>query len=452
MTERVTVDEKRRMYLNGETRRCMEHAHKLKALNQNTSVDQPWEIDESLACKDTYVKVCSALHLLPKFLFCYPLLVLLQLPGTLACWLYLKSLPTPCDSMRGSCGFSGLCILLCFLSAPLAFFVACLLYADYAMYYFYGFVYCLVTCGWSRYFESLKVIRPYRCGPCIVFRLGDVVHAFLGQMSRQGFCEANNMLAGMFILMPWMKYFINCNPWVYALEERFVQQISTSMQDASYDQSAEAVLAIISRCKQNPPVRDEVDSWSFSPCYAFPPSHRRFAIGMQSGSTSSCIAFFLLVHTTHALCKNGGSTEQFVLSNSSCYPCYRVMLWYSNPYHFLTGWVEASLSTGLPDQPDKNRGGEHPMWIVTSRSPFLSRRSSYTGVGFIDQFFDRFLPTYVKQARTILRGKQVAEELFEDVVSKDGVSRPKMAKQVPLVDSGAGLAHYYLSADKAKRT
>ena len=40
------------------------------------------------------------------------------------------------------------------------------------------------------------------------------------------------------------------------------------------------------------------------------------------------------------------STEQHVASNSCQLPIYRVILWYNNPYHFLTAWVEASISTG----------------------------------------------------------------------------------------------------------
>jgi hypothetical protein len=35
-----------------------------------------------------------------------------------------------------------------------------------------------------------------------------------------------------------------------------------------------------------------------------------------------------------------------VASNSCQLPIYRVILWYNNPYHFLTAWVEASISTG----------------------------------------------------------------------------------------------------------
>lgn len=54
----------------------------------------------------------------------------------------------------------------------------------------------------------------------------------------------------------------------------------------------------------------------------------------------------LIVHTTHANRNDGNSTEQYVASNSCKLPLFRVMLWYNNPYHMLTGWVEASNTTG----------------------------------------------------------------------------------------------------------
>ena len=81
----------------------------------------------------------------------------------------------------------------------------------------------------------------------------------------------------------------------------------------------------------------------------------------------------------HAVAEAQGVTDQFVLSNCTERPVWRVMLWYSNPYHFFTGWVEASITHGRPSQVDKVHGGEHPMWLVTSPSPLLSKRDAPTG-------------------------------------------------------------------------
>ena len=72
------------------------------------------------------------------------------------------------------------------------------------------------------------------------------------------------------------------------------------------------------------------------------------------------------------------------------------MLWHSNPYHFLTGFVEASITTGEPSETECRFGGEHPMWLVTANSPMLSSRSFF-GPGGIDAFFDRWLPTIVDE-------------------------------------------------------
>ena len=41
------------------------------------------------------------------------------------------------------------------------------------------------------------------------------------------------MLAVMWLFMPWLKYFINCNPYIYDLNHRLCQQISTAGMEAS---------------------------------------------------------------------------------------------------------------------------------------------------------------------------------------------------------------------------
>ena len=121
------------------------------------------------------------------------------------------------------------------------------------------------------------------------------------------------------------------------------------------------------------------------------------------------------------------------MPNARFTACFvQVMLWYSNPYHFFTGYVEASISTGGISEPDKFHGGEHPMWLVTSHSPLLNNRKSLVGVGWIDDFFDFWLPFFVKEVRTMVRGPAAAEELFQGVVSDDIRSAPaKMEAEVP---------------------
>ena len=108
-------------------------------------------------------------------------------------------------------------------------------------------------------------------------------------------------------------------------------------------------------------------------------------------------------------------------------PMYRVMLWYNNPYHVFTGFVEASTSNGGRSQPEKAGSGEHPMWLVTAASPLLSNRDSVTGPGVIDAFFDSWLPTIVNELRRLARGAEYAASMHQEVASKDGLSRPAAA-------------------------
>merc|ERR1719433_1514422 len=111
-----------------------------------------------------------------------------------------------------------------------------------------------------------------------------------------------------------MKYYINCNPWIYDLDERLVQQISTSMQDMTLPEICASGLSFISTTNQKQDLKQFVDKSIFGPHYPYPPPWKRWAIGIQAGGNQPPLSFFLFVHTTHALCAHGGSTEQFILS------------------------------------------------------------------------------------------------------------------------------------------
>ena len=41
-----------------------------------------------------------------------------------------------------------------------------------------------------------------------------------------------------------------------------------------------------------------------------------------------------------------------------------------------------------------------------------------------DRFFDRWLPVFVDEVRGLLRGHDIARTMHQEVVSKDGISRP----------------------------
>lgn len=419
--EKVTVDQATRMRLNGETKAQMDWAlwQKKNGL-QDTSVDQPWEIEPTLAGNDKYVKCCSALYLIPKVVFFGPLVWMSLLPWMILLRIYghyMTQGADPCD--RSKFGFKFWVLFfghILFLFPRAGMFA--LLMMDFAMYYVFSvpFSCCKASRAKQNKKASHEAIDPFRKGPGWVW--SDIFVCAIGQMNRNGLCEFMKTFTMMILVMPWLKYFVNANPWIYPLEIRYVQQISTTLEDCGLEQTLWAARRIICRSKQMNDVARRVDKWRFVPHYPYPPPGRRWAHGLQHA------IFNLVTHVTHACVEEQGSTEQFVLANGVISPVWRVMLWYNNPYHFFTGFVEASISSGEPSQLDKRFGGEHPMWIVSSRSFFLSDRHSETGVGMIDHFFDTWLPFFVDEVRTLVRGLEVAKAMHMEVISKDGISRP----------------------------
>merc|ERR1719213_360214 len=113
---------------------------------------------------------------------------------------------------------------------------------------------------------------------------------------RQGFLETTYIVSMMWVLMPWLKYYICCNPYIYDIDHRLVQQISTSMQDlGTPDEVAEECRDIISMARQPQHKAHRIDLWSFVPHYPYPPADRRWAIGMQAGGSGYPAKFTLLV-------------------------------------------------------------------------------------------------------------------------------------------------------------
>jgi hypothetical protein len=422
--ERVTVDASIRMRINGETAKQMAHAAQVKATApymKDTTVDQPWEVQAELAATDRKLLMLSVLYLLPKVLLLYLPMVIIAVPWALLARCYVSFQPTPNEVVRRStAGFPLYVALSAVLLAPGVPLWAFARLLDRAMYFFFGFFFLVGTRGgWERRRRGLAAIAPYTNGPSI--RFSDLCVCAMGQTARNGALEFASAFVVMVLAIPWLKYFVLCNPWAYDLSERFVQQISTSLADCGVAKVHEAARRIISRSHQEPSLRRRMDLWQFCPHYPYPPPGRRWANGLQHANK-----LCLIVHTTHAVAEAEGSVEQFVFSNSCEEPIWRVMLWHNNPYHFLTGFVEASIGNGAPSQLDKRHGGEHPMWLVAAHNPNNSARKGMMalGPGGIDAFFDRWLPVIVDETRSLVRGAAVARQMHQQVVSKEGISRP----------------------------
>lgn len=414
--------------INGERPAQMKHVRDIKAaggvsLNAadgaDTSKDQDWDLDESPSAlrADSYVFYTTVLWLGIKITIMAIPMLLAHFPPLLVTRLYISAFPDGTERVIRGKVFYVCCTLTLILAIPAVILIVTSYLLDFAAYYLFCIPYCIVTNGWDRRARGMEAIAPYRNGPSVVLHLPDFFVCCMGQCMRQSSCETLYMVSCMWLLMPWLKYYINCNPYIYELDHRLCQQISTEMQDIGHpetnaDDVARCAQKIISMTRQERSMQQRINIWSFVPHYPYPPIYRRWALGLQAGGSDYPGKFTLIVHTTHydspydkyqeeTLGKDAPPKNHYVLSNSCKRAIYRVMLWYSNPFHFLTGWVEASVSTGEPSQSNKNAGGEHPMWLVTGRTPQVAGRNSWTGSGMIDAFFDYWLPVFVHEMRLL---------------------------------------------------
>lgn len=240
--EQVSVDEATRLRLNGESKKCMEHVCAIKkaggvSLKESdgcdTSKDQPWDMDTSFWAKlaDAYDLITTGLWLLLKLVaFAIPCLVL-QTPALLVAWCYMKNLKYGTDTVerRAAYWLSFSFAALLFLPAGLLVLMALLL--DYVVYWIFGIIYCILTCRYLAVWRSMRAIDPYRNGPWIILHMPDLYTCVIGQVGRQGFLELNMELCAMWLVIPWIKYYMACNPWLHDLDHRFTNQISTACPD-----------------------------------------------------------------------------------------------------------------------------------------------------------------------------------------------------------------------------
>lgn len=179
------------------------------------------------------------------------------------------------------------------------------------------------------------------------------------------------------------------NIFVSDLGERFITQIGQGMADvhaAAPHGIQHNFTKAISRSKHGDAARESIDDMFFCPHYPYPPAGRRAHIGMQHASYLTTF-----VHATHFL---SPGEPVYSLSTSVELPVYRVMLWRNNPFHIYSGYVEASITHGRPSQPGKAYGAEHPMWLVNGHNKVSADRAFKMSVGWIDTFFDEFIPHF----------------------------------------------------------
>jgi hypothetical protein len=261
----------------------------------------------------------------------------------------------------------------------------------------------------ERLSQNLDLLAPYQAGPNLYLHFEDCVAAVAGSVYRQGLIEFTVSFATMFIVNPWIKYWITGNIFLEDLGERFVTQVGQPLNDMKTNDVDTYFIKGISKAKLARENRTEMDSKIFAPHYPFPPKHRRYAVGMQFSNLTTTFC-----HTTHFRTPEvSGEGPVASLSTSCLLPVYRVVLWRNNPYHIYTGFVEANHSTGFPTQPEKNTGIEHPMWLINAHNKLAADRNIQFSLGQIDGFFDKFIPQLSHFIRLNVLGREAADAAYE---------------------------------------
>lgn len=362
----------------GETSNLFEHCKKIS--NQNTSKDGAWEMNE-FGIEDIYCLFVMLICAVPKLLVLYPLLfICLSIPVLLNKLLFNKL-------SRGSASWYFHVIAQIILGIPAILLISVSLIIDFISMFVFGIAYCMVTCKWKRYFENRKVIAPYRNGPSLLRHITDIVFVASSMTNRQGYFEFLKNYTMMFLLNPWIKYWVTGNEYVTTLKERFITQTGNGLQDVPLETVKTEFCKCISDIDLSRKDRESIDAAFFCPHYPKPHENKRYAIGMQMSNMTST-----LVHTSHY---DTEGQQMFSLSNTLDKPIYRIMLWYNNPFHIFTGYVEANIS-------NMNRAIEHPMWLVCGTNNIASDRDKKwtMSTGFIDKYFHEYIPaidTFVRR-------------------------------------------------------
>ena len=397
--------------------------------DRDTSIDGPWPIS-AWAAVDWYVWGIMGPILILKAVFLFVPMVVLLAPPVLLNHLYasLGRSPSDVQAQNGTRSWTANVIIQGVLSLPAQLLAAAMLVFDVLLMSVFGALWCTATCSWDRYSRNGEFLAPFEGGPSLYGAFPDIVAASAGLSHRVGVLEYLLRFAGMFVFVPWIKYWLTGNRWCTDLGHRFITQVGLSMADMDAADIGREFVHCVSAFKHTAEERAMVDGmgvgragtldhyprdFKFVPHYPHPPEGRDYAMAMQ------CATFTLVVCTTHMHGHSPGGRSRaervpgVVLSTSSALCLYRVMLWRNNPYHLLTGWVEAGLTTGEPSQPAKRLGGEHPMWLVNSKNFAAADRTSRMSVGNIDMIFDRWIPFFVRFIRTKLQGSEVAAAHFE---------------------------------------
>eukprot|EP00472_Partenskyella_glossopodia_P007823 CAMPEP_0197518582 /NCGR_PEP_ID=MMETSP1318-20131121/3804_1 /TAXON_ID=552666 /ORGANISM="Partenskyella glossopodia, Strain RCC365" /LENGTH=550 /DNA_ID=CAMNT_0043069047 /DNA_START=84 /DNA_END=1736 /DNA_ORIENTATION=+ len=314
-----------------------------------------------------YYAIFLIFLLWPFLIFAFVFATVLSIPMLTLCKIYTCFNKGPRNYIERDCSF-GTFVAACFiLNLPkmILSVIHCIIWLVLSH------ILCapvgIFVIGPTQVAKNFRALKPFCQIPPYSF--DDIVVAVIGGFHRQGFCEFFSNYCTATIIDPFFKYFLICNPWTMKLAVRYCNQWTKPM-GSNYDDMhiIHALRTNVSRVLHGPGDRDEIDTNVFSAFYQLPGPKRnklhaclrpvrtckvQTAMGFQF--TKSICHF---THSGHA--PRDGSVAPY--STTAKHLVYPVSLFYFNPTHMLTGYVEVNI------KPDHSM--EHPMWCLMGEGYF----------------------------------------------------------------------------------
>ncbi len=403
----------RHVYPTGETIALLKRIDDLRQeddAEQSPYFNASWDINKHFDMVDFFQGTVMLLVLLPQVIILYPILFITLLPPVFVNLLYITFMvPHVCETIPRTFCWRAHCLFQALLCIPAAVIALASLSISRLSMLLFGALYCTFQRnGWSRYRRNIDIIKPFCGGPSLLSYFPDCIAAAAGMVYRRGILEFSSSFALMFVLNPWIKYWVTGNIYTADLGIRYVTQVGEPMDDMTIEQVKRNFRHYISRAKN---VRESnsfiCNPLLFCPHFPYPSTRRRvWTLGLEH----STIAAF--VHTTHfkskSSCSSGEGAKPRCLSRSVAVPIYRVILWRNNPYHIYTGIVEACVSK-------KRQALEHPMWLISSHQKLAADSKVCLSTGWIDIFFEQFIPHFEYFIRLNELGREAADAMAEQI-------------------------------------
>lgn len=228
-----------------------------------------------------------------------------------------------------------------------------------------------------------------------------LARAVVGEIHRQGLKEfvfgmgVEGGWAANIAYIPLIKYCWSANPFLYVLDEVFVNEWTPPIKNTSEEDTIDAIKIFVSRFKHPRPERNVIDHVRFAAHYAFGRSigeKSDSVIGIQFPESSK------MINMTNTIFVTKDYRNEYSLEGKNCRSPYGktgvyvvVLNWLS--HHFLTGYVEVNYRT--------DKGLEHPLWVIVAPDNYWSMLS----LSWVNDLFANFVPDVIE---------------FVEVFGKDG--------------------------------